>query len=210
MSFVFVLLWIWVSQGTATLTHSLLMKSLTCNPFYTFTTKASLDFDITATAGEGGGGGGDVSSHHHVSAFKHHFSTSRTRNKVKNCLGPRLIDFLLVWPLTLFHLSSFKRVPEKVPLEYVGDMTEVPSTQLIIQANWPVWEFSTVLEGIFMCSEKPLIMCSILSLRSYLNIAFETVPMFIWWCPSLVPSRRSSASSVWDGCTKWPHRGQTN
>ena len=31
--------------------------------------------------------------------------------------------------------SSFKRVPEKVPLEYVGDMTEAPSTQLIIQAN---------------------------------------------------------------------------
>lgn len=45
------------------------------------------------------------SSHHHVSAFKHHFSTSRSRNKVKNCLCPCLIGFLLVWPLTPFHFS---------------------------------------------------------------------------------------------------------
>ena len=115
------------------------MKSLTCDPFYTFTMKASLVFDITATAWGGGGGrrGGEGGCQQSPSCFcfQTPFFNSRTRNKVKNCLCPRLIDFLLVWPLTLFHFSPPLRVPEKVPLEYVGDMTEAPSTQLIIQAN---------------------------------------------------------------------------
>ena len=43
---------------------------------------------------------------------------------------------------------------------------------------------------VFMRSEKPIIMLSTPSLRSFPNVAFETVPMFVWLTKALALSRR--------------------
>ena len=51
-------------------------------------------------------------------------------------------------------------------------------TYAIINLEGPQGE-SAQFEMVSMCSEKPIIMCSNLSLRSFPNVAFETVPVFV-------------------------------
>ena len=63
--------------------------------------------------------------------------------------------------------------------------------------NQTVQLSSVQFKALSMCSEKPIIMRFIPSLRSFPNAAFETVPVFVWLKMALssFQERPSSASS---------------
>ena len=52
---------------------------------------------------------------------------------------------------------------------------------MTVAVSWVLAQLNSVqFRMVSMHSEKPIIMCSTPSLRSFLNVAFETAPVFVW------------------------------